>query len=258
MLNIALKKLSAIIIIFYILFAHSHAQTSNKEKDIADKSNVFGMRLGFTSEDEIKNIAAYFKPVGYVAVTKNGKTIYLDQDDSLSQIISSANFEISDNHFNGKFINGILFELTVKSSEYEDEFEDVELISGIRNKFNKNHKKLKSTVESGNELGFKNWSNKNDFWAINNAGLIVSIIEYKKYIISEYACLKYMLTFSETTIGAIRLKYDCYKATDGIPRYTILYKDSTLNSEAFSIAQMAEDQKNQKETDKKSNKIKSF
>jgi len=258
MLKIALKKLSAIIIIFYIVSFHSHAQTSSKEKDVADKINVFGMTLGFTNEDEIKNISAYFKPVGYISLTKNGKTIYLDEDDSLSQIISSANFEISDNHFNGKFINGILFELTVKSSETEDEFEDADLISGIRNKFNKNHKKLKSTVESGNELGFKNWSYKNDFWAINNSGLIVSIIEYKKYIISEYACLKYMLTFNTTTIAGIRLKYDCYKATDGIPRYTILYKDSTLYSEAFSIAQMAEDKKNQKEKDKKLNKIKNF
>jgi hypothetical protein len=244
-----------ILFTIFISIVSMHATSADIEGSDASelktkKETVFGVVLGVSTIDDIKKLSfshlstrcesfysssSYcdngFYSESYLTVEHQGKVASMEKPFNASVI----KFEIGEQNFKGKFIDGKIFELQPLQSSYTEEFDDIKFINDLKLNFNKKYDKKKGySIKEKDD--FKNYTHNYLNWSERNNSFQIQLKETRKIVINEFACLSMARTMQSAGMRTAQFEYDCKKITDNIPRFKIRYKDEELNLKAFKLA----------------------
>lgn len=184
------------------------------------KAEIFGgLILGKSTTQDISNISKAkinLKDHGSIG----GEFLSNNVQTSNKPNIKFAEFSIDDQYLQGTFYHDVLVALRVYKNSLIDEI-DESLVNELRKNFNKKYNKNAQKTDIQNDK-IANRTYIKETWAEYDNGFIVEIVTRRKIVKNPQLCNTLADSFRGIS-GAASLRWDCAKATDNKPIYTLNY-----------------------------------
>lgn len=266
------KYLLLSLYIFAINAFSTDFESSTNSGYLSRRESIFGIFIGESTIDEVKKLTnnnqssvcnssnapqGYceygFETENYLTVEHQGKQVSTKKPLGTSVI----KFNIDNQYFIGKFIEGKIFELQVQPSSSIREFDDLKFINDLRSNFNKKYNKQKTfSVKDKDNFFYYTYDYSN--WIEPRNSFHVELKEIRKVVINEAACLSMARTMKSLGMASAEFEFDCKKITDNIPKFKISYKDASLNLKAFKIVAEEEYKVTKEKMEAENKKINKF
>ena len=169
--------------------------------------------------------------------------------------IKFAEFSIEDQYLQGTFYQGILIAIRVYKNSLIDEL-DESLIIDLRQNFNKKYNRTAQKTELHNDK-IANRTYIKEIWTEHENGFIFEIITRRKVVKNVQLCNSLADSFRGIS-GAASLRWDCTKATDNKPIYTLNYYYSPGFEAALADLKKFKEMEKIQEDQKEKKRLSSF
>jgi len=264
------QKLIVYFILFFSLFVgQAMAFSKSARSDESERHSVFGLSVGKTTIQDLRILCLQrqtseqpnqlenrnaerdskctnvLKETASFSLEKDGKKIELNYE---GDELAVGEFVLGDEFFEGKFIEGVLFELTVSTDKKSMFNADKSLLQELKNSFNRKYKNPKAQSSAQKMEYFDNITTQTT-WTAMPTNIVVQITEYTRRFHSRNSCLAYYkaqldivrsypAVTAEIAKRITELKQreiECSERINDNMYFKLSYKDNLLNNQAFQI-----------------------